>query len=411
MWRIAVGVALVLAIAAAACGTDSARLRGTPVVWTRDTYYCRGPSLVKVDPNTLKILAGRQLKLPDSASTFTNSPNPSLGVVDGTDHGRLVFVDPQGMRRLGALELGGWLDAAATIAWPRPRTLVALDIESDAHRVGLTKVVVVDPVGRRVVRQLRFSWWAALAHGTTRSGRTAILLVSWTHLTTPRLVVVDADGSIRRRRIPGFAAGVGFDRIGETRRFPAMAVDPGTERAYVLLEHEPVAVVDLRTLRLWYRHLRLPAPRRDDAGSPHDTGTDNPTHGPQREAAWIGEGRLALAGFDSWTDHRGERDAGIGLDVIDTGRWSLATVRPGTFTFIPGTSQVVALGSGSLIVFGKGKLAYKVLDPHGSATAAGRLLVATRRGRLFRVLDPATGRQVGLAPQKRVLAVGAGYCG
>src|ERR671936_2112 len=87
------------------------------------------------------------------------------------------------------------------------------------------------------------------------------------------------------------------------------------------------------------------------------------------------------------------------------------TVRPGTFTFIPGTSQAVALGSGSLIVFGKGKLAYKVLDPHGSATAAGRLLVATRRGRLFRVLDPATGRQVGLAPQKRVLAVGAGYGG
>lgn len=409
MGRTAAGLALWLALVCTACGADRAQVQGTPVVWTSDTYLCRNPTLVRVDPSTLTILKGPQLKLPDSAGTLRVSADPHLAAVDGTD-GRLVFVDPIRMRRLGTLRLGQAAEAARAIAWPRPGTLVALDVEEDAHRVGLTKVVVVDPVGRRVVRQLRFSWWAALAYGTTRSGRTAVLLVSWTHLTRPRLVVVDANGTIHQLRLRAFEAGVGFDRIGETRRFPAMAVDPRSERAFVLLEHEPVAVIDLRTLRIRYRAMRLPAPRRRDAGRPHDTGTNNPTHGPQRAAAWIGAERFAFAGFDSWTTHGAERDAGIGLQVFDTRTWSVRRIRPGTFSFVPGTSRVVALGRSSLFVFGHGKLAYSVSAAHGWGTAAGRLLVATRRGREYRVLDPASGRQVGIAPKRRLEATGLGWC-
>jgi hypothetical protein len=410
VWRPAAGIALVLALVGVACAANSARPRGTPVVWTSDTYLCRNPKLVRVDPNTLSILRGPQLKLPDFAGGFKSSPDRNLAVVGGTDHGRLVFVDPIRMRRLGMLKLGGLDDSAATIAWPRRRTLVALDVEEDAHRVGLTKVVVVDPVRRRVVRELRFSWWAALAYATTRSGRTAVLLVSWTHLTEPRLVVVDADGRVRQRRLRGFAAGVGFDRSGETRRFPAMAVDPRAERAFVLLEHEPIAVIDLRTLRIRSGFMRLPAPARRDAGPPHGTGTNNPTHGPQREAAWIGAGRFAFTGFDSWTVGHAERDAGIGLHVFDTRTWSVQMLRAGKFSFMPGTARVVALGGQSLFVFGKGKLAYSVSAAHGWGAAAGRLLVGTRRGHDYRVLDPADGRRVGTAPASRLLATGLGYC-
>jgi hypothetical protein len=177
----------------------------TLVLWSPAPAECQGLRLLRVDPTSLKALPGRSVAVPYAAAGPTLSPDRKLGVVDAGAHGRLELVNVSRMRHAGSIRLGGAPDYAQTLAWPRRRTLVALDVHRDAHRVMLTKVVVVDPLTRRIVRQVRFGWWAALGQGTTKSGRTAVLLVSWTHLVSPRLVVVDSNGSIRQIRGSGIS--------------------------------------------------------------------------------------------------------------------------------------------------------------------------------------------------------------
>src|SRR5919204_5714615 len=95
--------------AAAAIGTAgrTSAERGRLVLWNRDPGTCGRQRLVHVDPNSLKLLPGRTVAVPDVSAGPMLSPHRSLAVLDGAYGGRLEFVDPIRMRRAGSMRIGG----------------------------------------------------------------------------------------------------------------------------------------------------------------------------------------------------------------------------------------------------------------------------------------------------------------
>jgi hypothetical protein len=407
-----------------------------PAVWHSDIGYCSRSTLLRVDPDTLEPLRGPRLGVRDDFHGPTLSPNRGEAALDGAGPARIVLADIQRMRRLGTVRLGGVLDDAETIAWTRPRMLVALDVRSDAHRVALTKVVAVDPRERRILSAARFSWWAALAHGETRGGRVVLLLAAWTHLTAPLLVVVDRDGAIRQLALDRLVAGVGYAPPDEIRRFPALALDPVRERALVVDEGEPVAEVDLRTLAVTYHAVAgLAVADPALAGPAQETGTDNPVRGPRRLAVWLDGGIVAVSGYDSYTGSIpsggwGDSAAPAGLQLLDTRTWTVRTIDrlvgaswEGGFRYLRGRILagtwawdaarhryegygLVAFDSNGKLVYRKGAAPKEVYW----TVLFDRLFFGRPRSRSFDRLDIATGRRTGTVPQGRIFALDAGFC-
>ena len=99
-----------------------------------------------------------------------------------------------------------------------------------------------------------------------------------------QLVLADARGVVRKLTLDigaGYARGV-CEEVG-------MAVDPARLVAYVVGAGAPVAAVDLRTMRATRHRMAAPALLR---------GAGCPRCSPQRRAVWLGDGRLAVTGFD-----------------------------------------------------------------------------------------------------------------
>jgi len=330
------------------------------------------------------------------------------------------------MRRLGSVRIGTPYEDTAVVAWPAADRLVALDVSSDAHRVGLTKVVVVDPKRREVVRHAQFPWWAAEGTRTTAAGRVVTLTVSWRQLVPPRLVVVTADGKIRIVTLARLRAGIGYSHR-EVARFPALAVDPQGERAFVINEAEPVAVVDLATLEVRYRHATgLATPSRTLAGPAHETGTSNPSTGPARSATWLGAGLIAVSGSDSYTGQAGrwlgDSQAPAGLQILDTRSWRARTLdrRPTEFEWIGGRlvayarawdPRVRRVRGDALVAYDRdGRLAYRIRGRADWQSFEGRIYVDDGPSSSSAVLDARGGRRVGRVSEARLQAILPGYC-
>jgi hypothetical protein len=111
-------------------------------------------------------------------------------------------------------------------------------------------------------------------------------------------------------------------------RWPAFAVDGRSRYAYVIGEGEGCARVDLRTLHVdWHPlpHAFDAQPQLASAPQPH-MGTANPSRDVWREAKWLGGGRLAVTGSDTWTSHGFDRTAPAGLKILDVRRWTVRTL-------------------------------------------------------------------------------------
>jgi len=397
-------------------------------VWHSDVD-CVRTSLVRLDPATLRPRGGDRLRLRgyyDKQPVF--SPDRTRAALGGAS-GTLLFANVAELRREASVRVGSPYEDAEVVAWPTDQRLVALDVSSDAHRVGLTKIVVVDTAHARVVQARRLFRWAATGTGSTQAGRVAVLVVSWTRLSPPRLLVVGADGLIHEVTLDRLRAGVGNSRSGEAVRFPGLAVDPQGERAFVVNEGEPVAVVDLATLQVRYRHVAgLASPGREAAGHAKPTGTSNPRHGPSRVAKWLGGGLIAVSGTKSYTGptHRwlGEARAPAGLQVIDTRNWRVRTFdrRPTDFQWLDGRLVTYArvwdpatrrVRGDALVGFDRaGRRVYRI---HGNSRTHwqafhGRIYVDDGPSRLDAVLDPRNGHELGRVPGDRLFRVASGYC-
>jgi hypothetical protein len=396
--------------------------------WYGGTPDCGLTSLVRLDPATLRLRGRDRLNLRGFYKQPVLSPDRTRAVLGGAS-GTLLFANVARLTRLASLRVGSPYEDTQVVGWPAAKRVVALDVSSDAHRVGLTKIVVVDSEHAQVVREARFPWWAATGNGTTQAGRIAVLVVSWTRLAPPRLVVVGLDGRIHEVRLDRLRAGVGYSRGGEDVRFPGLAVDRRGERAFVVNEGEPVAVVDLRTLRVRYRHVAgLASPGRAAAGPAKPTGTSNPRRGPSRVAAWLGDGLIAVSGTNSYTGPTnrwlGEARAPAGLQVIDTRSWRVRTFdrRPADFQWLSG--RLVAstrawdpaarrVRGDSLIAFDRtGQRVYRIRGNPRTYWQAfhERIYIDDGPSRLDAVLDARDGRELGRVPGDRLISVTPGYC-
>jgi hypothetical protein len=387
---------------------------------------CRSTRLLKVDPSTLRRRDGRALELSGYFEKPVSSPDAKAVALGGAS-GRIVLADVVSMRRLASIRIGNPYEFTDVVAWPAASRLVAHVFQSDAHRIGRHRIVVIDPARGRAVRELRLDQWWWMGGARTNRGRVALLVASSLRLGPPRLIVVGTDGRIHRLELDRLRAGVGYSRGAEVARFPGLAIDPAGERAFVLNQGEPVAIVDLETLSVRYRPAPgLASPPRALAGPARDTGTSNPRRGPTRVAAWLGDGLIAVSGSTGYTGQAarrlGDSEAPAGLQILDTQAWSIRTLdrRPMSFDWMRGRLIAYArawdprarrLRGDGLVAFDRrGRVVYRISGKGYWQPFNGRIYVDDAGSPLDLVLDARTGRRLGRISNERVAAVTGGYC-
>lgn len=322
----------------------------------RITWAYRAGQLVRLDARSLEPTGARVPLRRYVSFSWSFSPDGGRLVLGGF-RPVLRFVDAVSLRRLGDLELGGRGTVVAT-AWPTPRRLLA----AVQQRPGTLRLVVVDPVARRVLERRPLAGRSEVVDVASSPGGLALLLAPAASVGPAGLVVARADGSVGSVRLEAIIAGTkhvpGVGRPVDRHWLPGLAVDPAEGRAFVVGGGAPVAEVDLATLGVAYHRLVEPASLlgrlREWLEPP--AFAKGASEGPVRTVHWLGNGLLAVSGWDA----RGTEDPiAAGLKLVDTRAWTVRTLDEET---------------------GQVTLAGRVLLAHGFRFAAG-LTAYDRDGR------------------------------
>jgi hypothetical protein len=306
--------------------------------------------LARLDPRTLRPLPGGRLKLEGTWPLLAVAPDRSLAVL-GSAMGDLTVVDLVHLRRLGAVRTDSPGDAAVNWSWVAPSRLLL--VRSSAETA--TDVLAVDVSTRRVVRQQRFDGvvqgYARLPHGL------ALLVAPANAIGRARLVVSDADANLHTVALAEVTAGSRQldDADGSGPRaeqaVPGIAADPAGRRVYVVPAGGPLAEVDLASLAVTYHRLGRSASPWQRLGRwwapPAEAKIIS---GPSRTALWLGDGQLAVTGYDgSAKGHHLEIPSG--LELIDTASWTVRQVDRHSSSAILAGGRLLAFGIG----FGTGR--------------------------------------------------------
>jgi hypothetical protein len=199
----------------------------------------------------------------------------------------------------------------------------------------------------------------------------------------------------------------------ERVRTPALAVDSGRRRAYVVSSRPEAVEIDLRRRRVSDHRLVARAPLLDRLRELLEpSAAASAQVGVVRRAAWIGEGRIALSGYDAdvvWHPHGGveaERRP-AGLHVIDTHDWSVRTLDERASSFVAAAGLLLTSGPGGrgLAAYSpEGRDTFHVLgDRHVEvvATAGSLAYVRTPPEPALQVVDVTRGRVVGTSAPGR----------
>jgi hypothetical protein len=310
-----------------------------------------GRLLVQLDPRSLRPLPGRRLALTDTVAGHAWSPDGATLVLGDNDQDALYLIDARRMRALGKV----WLDAPSSaqwIGWLGPRrvlTVVDWPLGDPGTEPGDAGVVLVDPLARRVLHRQNLH---SRVHAVAFHGDRAFLLTGPVDgIGMASLAVVDGRGTVRT--VPLRAISVGYNEPAEhtsdsvtEQRLAGLAVDPAGGRAFVVGAGTPIAEVDLATLRVAYHGLSQPASLlRRLAGWFVPAAEAKLVTGPMRQACWLGDGVLAVWGFDvkaaapSTVD-----DTPSGLKLVDTRRWTVRQLHP--------EATMVRWRGGRLLAFG-----------------------------------------------------------
>jgi hypothetical protein len=129
--------------------------------------------LVRVDPNTLRPVAGRRVPLAREPLAWSFAPDRSRLVLGSTARGaRLRLIDLRAMRALGDVTVARRGSGVAT-AWASPRRVLAVVVTPGCCGAGDTIVAGVDAERQRVV-------WRRPLGGSLQAGerfRRGLLLV------------------------------------------------------------------------------------------------------------------------------------------------------------------------------------------------------------------------------------------
>ena len=299
--------------------------------------------LARLDPRTLRPVPGGRLKLTGAWPMLAVAPDRSTAVL-GSEAGDLTIVDLVRLRRLGAVQTN--LPGMAALGWSwvgRSRLLLIGTAQQAA-----TEVLAVDVHARHVIRQQRFAGvvqgYARLPHGL------ALLVTPANAIGRARLVVSDANAGLRAVTLAEITAG--FKQLDDSdgsgprmeQAVPGIAADPAGRRVYVVPGGGPVAEVDLASLEVTYHRLgRVASPWQRLARWWAAPAEAKILSGPSRNALWLGDGQLAVTGYDgSAAGHH--REIPSGLELIDTADW---TVRQ-----VDRHSSSAMLAAGRLLAFG-----------------------------------------------------------
>jgi hypothetical protein len=338
------------------------------------------------NPASLSVLRGRKVPLGSHTGQWAFSADRSVLAIAAADYPAIRFVNARGMRLLGTLSLRHDSETyIAGLAWARPdRLLVA------AHKPEGGFVAVVDPQRRREIRRVEV---ATIGNAAAVPGGIALLLGPATGIGPAQLALVDADGAVRSVAIDRIQIGTvmsqGTGDVGIDVREPGFSVDRSGRRAFVVGADFTVAAVDLDTLAVAYH-------------APSTRTLAKNINGPSRQAAWLGNGTLAVSGFDYKGSHDG---VPVGLRLIDTRDWSVRMVDAGVGRFGVGEGTLVAGGK----VFGfDGSLRFSLelgTEQWLSVQGPYGYVCGSAKGQLRRVLQLSTG-----ATLRRVTSASAPNC-
>jgi hypothetical protein len=130
---------------------------------------------------------------------------------------------------------------------------------------------------------------------------------------------------------------------------PGLTVDPAGNRAFVVAADEPVAEIELATLRVSYHALATPVSilgRLHDWLEPRAL-AKGAAVGPSRTARWLGSDAIAVTGVndEGSLDAQGrgrQHQQPAGLSVIDTRTWTVRRLDGGASQAVVGTGLLLA---------------------------------------------------------------------
>jgi hypothetical protein len=129
---------------------------------------------------------------------------------------------------------------------------------------------------------------------------------------------------------------------------PGLAVDQVADRAFVVGQGTPVADIDLDTLAVAYHDLSTPVSLIGRVRAWLEPTASSKAHpsGPTRTAAWLGDGRLLISGYDVDIQTVGGklqlRAMPAGLKVIDTRDWGVRTIDSNATSFVVAKRRLLA---------------------------------------------------------------------
>lgn len=310
-------------------------------------------TLAWFDPLTLQPLRGRKVGLGFHTGSYAFSADrATLAVSDPCDDrggtASLRFVDTRAMRKLGDLRLSNDFDCASTLAWLRPDRLLAVLLDTNGTR---SEVVVLDPTTRRVLRHVSLPDAPVFATGSATDE--LVLLLGGTDSFAPaHVLTVDARGALRSIVVDDVLVGTVVDQstqdVHARTIVPGLAVDPIGRRAFLVPASGPIAQIDLSTLALGYHRLDHPSLLRRLLDWLQPAAAAKAIEGPVRQARWLGDGVLAVSGFDYSTVGEGQSQHVVmkpaGVELVDTGSWHARMLSTASSDASVGAGLVIAGG-------------------------------------------------------------------
>lgn len=250
----------------------------------------------------------------------------------------LRFVDLAAGRVEGTLILAGEFGRVTATAWVGGRVLAIVSKSSS------TTVYTVDPDERTVIAQVSLPGSVVL--GERGRNNVVLLLAPDGRIGPATIAVVDRALGVRTVLLGKIAAGMTVTGEGPdartTAQRPALAISPSRDRAFVFgSANEPAAAIELRTLAVSYRPVRLLASAKKQVS------------GFTRTAAALPDGRIVVSGFDY------DQTARVGLWLVDPKDWSSRVLDTAANWF--------RVGGGLVFTRGDRDLGLRILDPSGSS--------------------------------------------
>jgi hypothetical protein len=318
------------------------------VLWN-DTGLTK-PRLVRLDSLTLEPVGHRVPLRLGGGSASAISPNGRLLAI-GTGSPGIQLIDLKRMKEVAFVQLGGtgWV---TYLFWEHG--LLYAVVDGDRHAA----LAVVDPAGGHVLRRDPLAGMVLGAEVGSNSGTGQVVV-----LTAPRRHIGGVTITVAGRKgddsavVAGISGGASAENDANGYRArqvtPALAVDPDGHRALIVSASRTVATVSLDNLAVEYHTLSEPVSLLGRLHNWLEPRADAKVlEGPQRKAARLGSGLVAVTGADYAIveDEQGNPTVQVeaaGLSLLDTSDWSIRKLDDETSDFSMFDSTLLAYGDTS----------------------------------------------------------------